>query len=137
MTEYVSEIKSIAAAQSIVYAKLSDLSNLNSLAEKMPEDKIKLVGVDRDSCTLSVNPVGQLSLKIIERQPDGLVKFEAENSPVPFNVWIQLKEAAPEDTRMKITLRAELNMFVKPMLDKPLRDGVDKLAMILASLKYV
>ncbi|EOA10875.1 hypothetical protein A343_0089 [Porphyromonas gingivalis JCVI SC001] len=55
---------------------------------------------------------------------------------MPFNVWIQLKEAAPDDTRLKITLRAELNMFVKPMLDKPLHEGVDRLAQLLASLDY-
>ena len=133
MTEYTSEIKSIAAPLSAVYSKLSDLSNLKGMEDKLPEGKIKLTGIDSDSCTLSVNPVGQITLRIVERRQDDLIKFEAECSPMPFNVWIQLKEA---DTRLKITLRAELNMFVKPMLDKPLHEGVDRLAQLLASLDY-
>lgn len=136
MTEYTSEIKSIAAPLSAVYSKLSDLSNLKGMEDKLPEGKIKLTGIDSDSCTLSVNPVGQITLRIVERRQDDLIKFEAECSPMPFNVWIQLKEAAPDDTRLKITLRAELNMFVKPMLDKPLHEGVDRLAQLLASLDY-
>ena len=136
MAEYVSEAKSIVAPRSAVYAKLSDLSNLNALAEMLPEGKVNLTAVDSDSCTLSINPVGQIALRIAERKPDNLIRFEADRSPIPLDAHIQLDEATPGNTKLTVMLKAELNMFVKPMLDKPLREGVDKLAMLLSSLKY-
>ena len=34
------------------------------------------------------------------------------------------------------TVRAELNPFIKPMVSKPLRDAIDKISTMLASLPY-
>ena len=40
------------------------------------------------------------------------------------------------DTRMRLTVRAELNSFLKPMVSKPLQDALDKISTVLASLPY-
>ena len=37
---------------------------------------------------------------------------------------------------MKLTIRAELNMFIKAMVSKPLKEGVEKLADMLAMIPY-
>lgn len=37
---------------------------------------------------------------------------------------------------MKVTIRAEVNMFMKAMVSKPLQEGVEKLADMLAMLPY-
>ena len=37
---------------------------------------------------------------------------------------------------MKLTLRADLNPFIKPMVNKPMRDGVDKVSDVIAGLAY-
>ena len=50
--------------------------------------------------------------------------------------WIQLVEKSVDDTRMKLTIKADLNMFLKPMLSKPLTEGIEKIADMLASLPY-
>ena len=65
-----------------------------------------------------------------------LIKFTTTNSPVPLFLWIQLKQVAEDDTRLKITVRADLNPFLKPMVSKPLQEAVDKISTVIASLPY-
>ena len=36
--------------------------------------------------------------------------------------------------KLKVTIRAEVNMFMKAMVAKPLQDGVDKLAEMLSMI---
>lgn len=38
--------------------------------------------------------------------------------------------------KLKVTIRAEVNMFMKAMVTKPLQDGVDKLAEMLSMIPY-
>ncbi len=136
MADFVSEIKTVPYSEERVFAMLSDLSNLEKVKDRIPQDKIKDFEFDKDSCSVSVDPVGKVTFQIIEREPFKMVKFTTVNSPVPLLIWIQLKQVAEDDTRMKLTVRADLNPLLKPMLSKPLQDGIDKIANALASLSY-
>ena len=136
MTEFVSEVKTIPHSQDNVYKMLSDLSNLEKLREHIPADKVSNMSCDNDSCSFTVNPVGKQTLRIVDREENKTIKLTADNSPVPFFLWVQLVEAEPGTTKMKLTVRAELNPFIKTMVEKPLKEGIEKLAAILASLPY-
>lgn len=136
MTEFVSEIKQIPYNDERIFTMLSDLSNLEKIKDRIPQDKIKEFTFDTDSCTVAIDPVGKITFQIVEREPFKTIKFTTTNSPVPLHLWIQLKQVEENDTRMKITVRADLNSFLKPMVSKPLQEGVDKMATMLASLPY-
>lgn len=136
MTEFVSEVKAISQSGERIFTMLSDLSNLERIKDRIPQDKVKNFEFDSDSCSFAVDPVGKINFQIVEREPNKTIKFATTNSPVPLFLWIQLKEMAENDTRMKITARAELNPFLKPMVSKPLQDAVDKISEVLASLPY-
>lgn len=136
MTEFVSEIKQIPQNDERIYAMLSDLSNLERIKDRMPQDKIKDFEFDSDSCSFSVSPVGKITFQIVDREPCKTIKFQTTNSPVPLFLWIQLKQVQEMDTRMRLTVRAELNSFLKPMVSKPLQDALDKISTVLASLPY-
>lgn len=136
MTEFVSEIKQIPQNDERIYAMLSDLSNLERIKDRIPQDKIKDFEFDSDSCSFSVSPVGKITFQIVDREPCKTIKFQATNSPVPLFLWIQLKQVQEMDTRMRLTVRAELNSFLKPMVSKPLQDALDKISTVLASLPY-
>ncbi|MFT3751508.1 MAG: hypothetical protein QM800_01015 [Paludibacter sp.] len=56
----------------------------------------------------------------------------SENAPVEVNVWIQLKQVAENDTRMKLTLKADLPAMIKMMVDKKLKEGINSVADLLA-----
>ena len=136
MTEFVSEIKQIPQNDERIYAMLSDLSNLERIKDRIPQDKIKDFEFDSDSCSFSVSPVGKITFQIVDREPCKTIKFQSTNSPVPLFLWIQLKQVQEMDTRMRLTVRAELNSFLKPMVSKPLQDALDKISTVLASLPY-
>ena len=136
MTEFVSEIKQISQNDERIFALLSDLSNLDRIKDRIPQDKIKDFEFDTDSCSFSVNPVGKVTFQIVDRQPNKTIKFQTTNSPVPLFLWIQLKQVAEMDTRMRLTVRAELNSFLVPLVSKPLQEAVDKISEVLVSLPY-
>ena len=136
MAEFVSEIKTIPFNADRIFPMLSDLNNLEGVKERIPQDKIKDFEFDSNSCSFAVDPVGKLTFEIIEREPNKTIKFNTKNSPIPLTVWIQLKEIAEGDTKLKLTAKADLNPFIKPMVSKPLQEAIEKLATIIASLPY-
>ena len=80
--------------------------------------------------------MGNVCLRIIEREPCKLVKFETASSPLPFNLWIQLVPISEEQCKMKITVKVELNPFIKGMVSKPLQEGLEKMADMIAQIPY-
>jgi carbon monoxide dehydrogenase subunit G len=136
MTEFTSEVKTISFPQEKIYAVLSNMANLEKIKDRIPEDKITDFSFDSDSCSFSVSPVGKVRFSIIEREPPKTVKLTADQSPVEITLWIQLKEAQENETKMKLTVRANLNPFLKPMLSKPLQEGINKVADVLATIPY-
>jgi hypothetical protein len=136
MTEFTSDIKTIPYSDERIFAMLSDMTSLERVKKRIPDDKIKNVAFDRDSCSMDINPVGKVVFTVVSREPNKTVKFEADNLPVPLHLWIQLKPAGDEVTKMKMTVRTDLNPFLKPMFSKPIQDAVDKISDIIASLPY-
>ena len=136
MAEFVSEIKQISQNDDCIFEMLSDLSNLEKVKDRIPQDKIKDFEFDKASCSFSVSPVGKITFQIVEREPNKTIKFATTNSPLPLFLWIQLKQVAELDTRIRLTARAELNPFIKPMVEKPLQEAVNRIADVLASLSY-
>jgi len=139
--QFESNVKHVPYSQERVYNKLSDLNNLEGVRERLNEVKDKLDGkledmsFDRDSITLKVQGIN-LTLRIIEREPLKCIKFEGDKSPIPLNLWIQILPVTEDEAKMKVTIRAEVNMFMKAMVSKPLQEGVEKLADMLAMLPY-
>ncbi len=119
-----------------MYRNISDLSNLEKVRDRIPEDKINDFSFDEDTVTLNVQPVGELKLRICDREEPKCVKFETVQSPVPFNVWIQVLPVDDQNSKMKVTVKAELNPFIKSMVEKPLQEAVEKIADALAQVQY-
>nr|WP_297168961.1 SRPBCC family protein [uncultured Dysgonomonas sp.] len=136
MAEYISDIKTIPYSDQDVFSVLSDLRKLDLIKDKIPQDKIKDFSYDQDSCTVTVDPIGKVRFVIVEREPNSTIKFEAEQLPFKLNLWIQLKQSTTEETKMKLTVKADINAFLKPMISKPLQNGLDKMAETLATIPY-
>lgn len=136
MTEFISETKTIPSNDDRIFSMLSDLSNLEKVRDRIPEDKIKDFTFDSDTVSLTVDPVGKITFQVVEREPNKTIKFTTTNSPVPLFLWIQLKQAEENNTHMRLTVRADLSPLIKPMVSKPLQEGVNKIAEVLAKLPY-
>ena len=135
-TKFESSIKQIPYPQEAVYRNISDLRNLEKVRDRVPEDRVKDFSFDEDTVGLNVPPVGELKLRICDREEPKCVKFETVQSPVPFNVWIQVLPVTADTSKMKVTVKAELNPFIRGMVSGPLQDGVEKIADALAQIHY-
>lgn len=140
MADYVSNIKPILAERSRVYDKLSDLNGLSKIGDALkqhPEaSKVEIEAIDSDTCSFVISGAGRLTLKVVEREINKTIKLEAQQSPIPLTMWIQLIEPNPGDTRLRLTLRTELNFIMKKMIGGKLQDGVERMADMLAMLPY-
>lgn len=137
MNEYVSTVKQIDANADEVFAVLSDMENISHVKDLIPEDKIKDLTFTSDSVKFKVDGLGQkVGIRIVEREPYRTIKFGVENIPIEANFWIQLKQMAENDTRIRLTLRAELPMMFKMMLDGKLKQGIEQAADYLSKFPY-
>lgn len=140
MADYISGIKSIRATQSQVYNKLSDLSGMGAIGEALkhhPEaSKVGIEAIDSDNCAFIIAGAGRLHLRVVEREPEKTIKLEAVDAPIQLTIWIQLVPADTYDTRLRLTLRTELNFIMKKMIGGKLQDGVEKLADMMSMMPY-
>jgi hypothetical protein len=136
MTKFESDIKFIPFSQENVYEKLSNLNNLEKVKDKLPQDKVKNLTFDADSVSIEVPPVGNITLQVVEKEPCKCIKFGTTTSPLPFNLWIQLLPVSSNECKMKLTIGMELNPFMKTMVQKPLQEGLQKMADMLAMIQY-
>jgi hypothetical protein len=137
MTKFESSVKQIPYPVEDVYRNISDLSNLERVRDRIPEDKLKSFSFDKDSVSVNVAPVGDLKLRIIEREEGKCVKFEGVQTPLPFNLWIQVLPVTATESKMKITVQADIPFMLKGMVAGPLQDGVEKIADALSQIPYV
>lgn len=156
MAKFESTIKHSPYEVSKVYAKLSDLNNLSVIREKfndpailekfggqVPADKLESIKqqletmtFDADSISMNVSPIGNLSVRIVEREPEKCIKFQSENSPISFKLWIQVLPESAGGTKMKLTVDADVNPFIKTIVSKPLKEGIERMADVLAAIPY-
>ena len=147
-TRVISDIQKIDSPIADVYSFLSDFSKIGRLIEtarqmgagqQMSEisGKIENVVTTEDTCTFLVKGLGEMGVRIVEREEPKLIKLEGDGS-VPFNfeVWIQLLDNGPYDTRLRITVEADLNMMMKMLLKGKLEKGINQLAEGLSKIPY-
>lgn len=152
MAKYESQVKQVYAPQSAVYAKLSDLRSLEVIKERIneplvqqqiPADKLEQVrdtiskmNFDADTVSGPAGPIGNLSIKIIEREPEKCIKYTSLQSPVNFTLWIQILPTSTTTSKLRVTIDADLNFFMRQVIGKKLEEGVDKFADMLAMIPY-
>ena len=136
MAKFESSIKQVPYAQEAVYKNLSDLTNLEKVRDRVPQDKLQDFSFDQDSVSISVAPVGKITLRICDREEPKCVKFESVESPMPFHLWIQVLPVTAETSKMKVTVDADIPFMLKGMVSGPLQDGVEKIADALSQIPY-
>ena len=136
MAKFESSVRQIPYPQQAVYNMLSDLTNIERVKDRVPEDKLKDLSFDKDSISISVPPVGAVSMRIIDREEPKTIKFESANSPMPFNFWIQLLPVNETESKMRLTIKADIPFMLKGMVTKPLQEGIEKIAEALAMIPY-
>ena len=135
MTKIESTIREIAYSQQAVYNMLSDLSNIQKVQDKIPQEHVKDLTFTSDSISIST-PMGAVKMVIVNRDEPKEIKFETQESPLPINFWIQILPVDETSSKIKLTIKADLNPFIAGMVKKPLQEGIEKIADALQLIHY-
>ena len=136
-SKYESKITSAAYPAAQIYRVLSDLKNLEKVRDLIPQDKVQEMEIDSDYVRMKVDGLGQkITIVIVDRIENDTVKFGVEGIPMDANLWIQMKEVSPTDTRLKLTIKADIPMMFRFMINKKLQQGLDQAADMLAQFPY-
>ncbi len=129
MEKYESKQQQIRRSAEQIYSALSSFDNFTP----MIQDKVEEWQANDDVCSFKVKGFAA-RLRMVEREPFKTIKIQGdEATPLDFTLWLQLKEVAPYDTRMRIVVHAELNMMMRMMIGKKLQGAVDQMAEAIAA----
>jgi hypothetical protein len=103
-----------------IFGFITDFNNFRSL---LPEGRVSGFETSGDQCSFQVEPLGRTGLRIMEKSPCKLVKYASvpEFSKYQFTIWIQLKQVAEKDTRIRITVEPHVSPMLIPMIRGPLK----------------
>ncbi|MGI6222437.1 MAG: SRPBCC family protein [Prevotella sp.] len=135
MAKFESTIREIQAPQKLVYSVLSNMSNIEKVIDRVPEDVRDKVTFTADGFAIQ-SPMGKVAAKVVDLEEPKTIKLQSVESPVPFNFWIQLLPVTEQTSKMKLTMKAELNIMMAQMVKGPLQKGIEQLADALQSLPY-
>ncbi|MBN2807215.1 MAG: hypothetical protein JXR22_11205 [Prolixibacteraceae bacterium] len=146
ISKYVSDVKTIKHNNELVFQFLSNFNQLGKffneytlaqISQQVPGVKIDGFRSDTDSCHFTINNHGEAGLRIIERDIPKTIKITGEgNIPFELFLWIQLVPVSAYESKIRLTLHADLNMMLKLMAGKKLQEGINKLADALTLLPY-
>ena len=128
MEKYQSRQVKINKPDYAIYTVISDFNNFTPILR----DKVEGWSVEDDVCSFRVKGF-TVRLRMAEKTPYSSVKLTGdEGSPFDFAFWVQLKKVDDNDTRMRLTLHAKLNMMMKMMIGGKLEKGLDDMAVKIA-----
>jgi len=136
-SKYESKITSSPYSAKQIYSVLSNLQNIERVRQFIPADKVQEMEIEPDRIRMKVDGLAQkITIAIVDRIENDTIKFGAEGIPMEANFWIQLKELNPTDTRIKLTVKADIPFMFKMMVAKKLQEGLDQAAEMLAQFPY-
>ncbi len=125
MSKIESRIGIIKETDKRIFLFLSDFKNFQDL---IPADRINNFESSGENCSFSVEGIGHIGLRIIEKDPNKLIKIVSDGkTPIDFQLWIQIKEAEQGDSRMKVIIEPKVNPMMMGMVKNPLKSFVDSL----------
>ena len=131
-TSFESDTKRIEAPQRSVFEKLSNADNLEKLKERIPADKLDNISLDNGMLTFKT-PMGAVSMQIKDTEPFHSVTYGTVQSPIPFDIRMEL---IPKACEMKLIAGLQLNPFMLGMVQKPIKDGLNRIVEALAQVPY-
>ena len=135
--KYESAVTKVAASAAQIFNVFSNLKNLERVKDLIPKDKVQEMEIEAESVRMKVDGLGQkITILIVDKTENEVIKYGVEGIPMEMNFWIQMKEVAPMDTRIKLTLKADIPMMFKMMLDKKIQQGIDQAAAMIAQFPF-
>jgi carbon monoxide dehydrogenase subunit G len=122
---YESRIAVVKVEAAKIYRFVTDMRNFERF---ITVSAIKNWNATVSECSFEISPVGRAELEIEKREENSMVKYKGNGlNGTTFFMWVQIKELNPGDSRVKLTIEAELNPVLRMMAEKPIKDFLEKI----------
>lgn len=129
MAKYSGKPVTLNHSAADVYDRVADLGSFQERLEQLPEEaraKLGDVRFTSDSIIINAAPVGEMKFNLTERVPHSLLRFEAENSPVPFLITVNLKDLGDAKTEVSPVIDVEIPAMLRPLVGSKMQEAADK-----------
>jgi hypothetical protein len=113
------------------------ISDFNNFKNLLPNDKISDYQSTSDSCSFNINGMANISMRIKSRVPNSKLEVVSEGkNPFNFLLTILLDEKTENTCEAVIIFDADVNPFVKMMIETPLTNFFNMLSEKLPQMKF-
>jgi carbon monoxide dehydrogenase subunit G len=134
MTTIETEKKISPNSPEQIFAFLNDMNNFEKL---MPEGKIEKWESTEEQCEFTIKGMARIGLKKEKTSPPTYLKVSSFGKvPFTFDLDINLKEEADNQTEVSMVFNGDINPFMKMMVEKPLRNFFNFLVTKAAETKF-
>lgn len=144
MATYKSKETKVNAPAERVYAKLSNLENLQDVISNLPEEKIpadkidmlKQIEITPTTISFPAGPVGKISLEVSKLTPPKRIELSGVGTPVKLDLGVDITEKGAEESEVQVWLDIDIPMMLKPMIGGTLQSMVDQFATVMTAIKF-
>ncbi|MDG5799596.1 SRPBCC family protein [Marinilabiliaceae bacterium ANBcel2] len=134
MTKFEGPIKTVPQSPLVIYKFLTDFDNFKPL---LPEDKISYWENSKESCRFEIEGIGEIGLTIVDKEENKTVKYSSDGkTPFNFFLWVQLKEISKNNSKIKLTIKADLNPMIKMMVSKHIERFLEEITSSIADYNF-
>lgn len=124
------------------FAQISDMEKLRDVIADVPADAIseeqrkqlEQVRVTADTISFPGGPVGEVTLRIVEKTAPTLIRLEGMGTPVPLNLTMRITPVSDTECRAQVTIDIQIPAMLKPMVNGPLQKMADQFGQMLRNL---
>jgi hypothetical protein len=125
--------KQIAAPAKQIYTLTSDCNRFETF---IPE-QIKGWESTENSCKFTIEGIGTMEILIAEKTPYSTVKFQISNDKhIPMSLEIGIDEQDNDKRQVTVSVKADIPIFLQPMIKKPMQNMVDMIALRIGTMNY-
>ncbi len=133
MTRIESKHVEIARSAQDIYTFLQDMNNFQQL---LPQDRISEWKSDGKSCSFKVQGAATIGLMLDGGTPGENVRMKStERSPFPFTLDVRLAGSNGSTQAFQV-FEADLNPFIKMMVESPLKNLFDHIADKMVAVQF-
>jgi carbon monoxide dehydrogenase subunit G len=109
-----------------VFNFLSDFRNFEKL---IPQDRVSNWSATEDTCSFNIQGMADIGMKITKLDMPSVIHIESHGkNPFPFTLKAYLDQIQDNETDASLVFDAEVNPFLKIMVEKPLSNFFNMLA---------
>jgi len=113
-----------------LFKKFTDLNNLEGYLPK----EVKEFESSTNNCSFKIEQLPKISLQLTEKIAYSQIKFESNESQIPFELNCYLKKNDNNTTNVILEINMEVNFMTKMLVQKPINIFLEKFTDIIKKI---